>query len=52
MEQVEKAGKALTSYRGLDPSASIAHLRRQLAYRNAAPPERLWEGLRKARLLE
>ena len=38
----EKACKALTSYRGLEPSASIAYLRRQLPYCNAAQPERLW----------
>lgn len=52
MEQIEKAGEALTSYRGLEPSASIAHLRRQFPYRNAAQPERLWEGQRKAGLPE
>ena len=34
----EKACKALTNYRVVEPSASIARLRRQLPYRNAAQP--------------
>jgi hypothetical protein len=39
-------------YRDLEPSASIAHLRRQLPYRNVEQAEHLWEGLRKAGLPE
>ena len=49
MEQIEKVGEALTSYRVVEPSASIARLRRQLPYRNAAQPEQ-WEGLLKCGL--
>jgi adenylate cyclase len=50
--QTEKAAEALVRYRELELGASIAHLRRQLPYRNAEQAERLWEGLRKAGLPE
>jgi tetratricopeptide (TPR) repeat protein len=50
--QAAKAAEALTRYRELEPAASIAHLRRQLSYRNAEQAERLWEGLRKAGMPE
>ena len=48
--QTQKASEALVRYRELEPSASIAHLHRQLPYRNVEQAERLWEGLRKAGL--
>jgi len=50
--QTQKASEALVRYRDLEPSASIAHLRRQLPYRNVEQAEQLWEGLRKAGLPE
>ena len=50
--QTQKASEALVRYRELEPSASIAHLRRQLPYRNVEQAEHLWEGLRKAGLPE
>src|SRR6516164_7163658 len=50
--QTQKASEALVRYRDLEPSASIAHLRRQLPYRNVEQAEHLWEGLRKAGLPE
>ena len=48
----DKAAKAMTRYRVLDPEATITQLKAQLPYQDHEQAEHLWEGLRKAGLPE